>query len=86
MEFDDLPETFAAVNDDTEKTEIAEILRHLPEKYREVLYLFYYEDLKTADIALLLKRNESTVRTQLQKGRELMRKMLCETEDNDDEE
>ena len=46
----------------------------------------YCEDMKAADMAALLNRNESTVRTQLQKGRELLRKMLCETETYDDEE
>jgi len=48
----------------------------LPARYREVMYLFYYEEYPTAEIAKILSRNESTVRTQLQTGRKLLRTAL----------
>ena len=35
----------------------------LPEKYRTVLYLFYYEDCTVKDIARLLDLKESAVTT-----------------------
>lgn len=60
----------------TEESEMSEKLMSLPEKYREILYLYYYEDCPTKEIAKLLGRNESTVRTQLSKGRELLKKNL----------
>lgn len=72
---DDVPETVTAVEDE-EPVDHGELLRGLPEKYREVLYLYYYEGYSTAAVAELLNRNESTVRTQLQKGRERLRCLL----------
>ena len=78
IDFEDIPETLVSCSDDTKPVEVAEILRGLPSKYREVVYMFYYEDMTTAAIAPLLGRNESTVRTQLQKARALMRKIITE--------
>ena len=75
-EFEDIPEQLVSYYDDTDRFEVGDILRGLPPKYREILYMFYYEDLTTAAIAKLLGRNESTVRTQLQKAREAVRKIL----------
>ena len=51
-------------------------VRSLPEKYRLPIYLFYYEELPTAQIADLLGRKESTVRSDLRRGRDKLRKML----------
>ena len=51
-------------------------VRNLPEKYRLPVYLFYYEELSTAQIAALLHRRESTVRSDLRRGREKLRQML----------
>lgn len=72
---DDVPETVTMVEDEG-AVDTGELLRGLPEKYREVLYLYYYEGYSTAEVAELLNRNESTVRTQLQKGRERLRCLL----------
>ena len=40
----------------------------LPPKYREVLYLYYYEGYSVRETALLLKRKESTIQTWLAAG------------------
>ena len=79
VDFDDLPVSLTAVEDE-EPAEAGEILRDLPARYRDVLYLYYYEELSAAEVAKTLGRNESTVRTQLQKGRERLRKLLTEGE------
>ena len=79
VDFDDLPVSLTAVEDE-EPGEAGEILRDLPARYRDVLYLYYYEELSAAEVAKTLGRNESTVRTQLQKGRERLRKLLTEGE------
>lgn len=60
-----------APNNDT-----LEAIMELPEKNREIIYLYYYEGYTTEEIAALLSRNHSTVRTQLAKGRELLRSVL----------
>ena len=58
-----------------------EAVKQLPEKYREVVHLFYHEGLPTADIAAVLGRNEATVRSQLARGREQLRTVLREAYD-----
>lgn len=53
-------------------------LLKLPDLYREVLHLFYYEDMSTEEIAVLLKRKKSTVRTQLTRARACLKEILEE--------
>lgn len=48
----------------------------LPKKYRVVVYLYYYEDYSTKDIAKLLHRRETTIQTQLMRAREKLRNHL----------
>jgi RNA polymerase sigma factor (sigma-70 family) len=45
----------------------------LPPKYKTPMYLYYYEGYSTVEIARILKRNKSTVRSWLHKGRNLLR-------------
>lgn len=45
----------------------------LPSKYKITIYLYYYEGYSTAEIAGILRKNHSTVRTWLSKGRELLK-------------
>lgn len=53
-------------------------LHKLPQKYREVIHLFYYEDLSTKQIADILHRKESTVRMQLTRARTLLKDFMKE--------
>lgn len=53
-------------------------LSKLPQNYREVIHLFYYEDMSISHIAKVLKRKESTVRTQLTRARQILRKIMKE--------
>ena len=48
----------------------------LKEKYRRPLYLFYYEDYSIKEIAALLHIPENTVKTNLKRGREQVKKLL----------
>ncbi len=48
----------------------------LPKKYREVIHLFYYEECSVKEIAVILKRSETLVTTQLNRGRSILKKML----------
>ena len=58
---------------------ITDLLRDIPDKYSAVLYLFYFEEYSTKEIADILKRKESTIRTQLQRGRDILRKKMMES-------
>ena len=60
---------------------IWEAVKQLPEDYREVIHLFYEEDFTTAQIAEVLKRRESTVRSQLKRGRDKLKEILKESYD-----
>lgn len=55
---------------------LAEALAQLAPKYRAVIHLFYYEGYQVAEIAYLLKRRESTVRTQLTRARQKLAHLL----------
>ena len=54
----------------------------LPKKYRLPIYLHYYEEYSTQEIAEILKEPKNTVCAQLRRGRELLRKSLQEVDAN----
>lgn len=53
-------------------------LQKLPPQYREVIHLFYYEELSLEEISSILKRKNATVRTQLTRARALLRTYMKE--------
>jgi len=61
-----------------EPNDLIKAVFRLPEKYRVVIHLFYYHDLSTEEIAKCLGCSNHTVRSQLSRGRERMRKDLKE--------
>jgi RNA polymerase sigma-70 factor (ECF subfamily) len=63
-----------------EENEVYIAVRALPEKYRTVIYLFYFEQQSVQEISEILKRRPGTVRMQLTRGRELMKQMLVQEE------
>lgn len=58
-----------------------EAVKQLPDANREVIHLFYYEGYPTAQIAKILDRRESTVRSDLRRGRERLKNILKEEYD-----
>lgn len=68
VDIDALPEKTHWDHDEQQRDILEKLLR-LPEKYRTVLYLYYVEDYSVKEIAKLLDRKESTLQTQLSKGR-----------------
>ena len=70
---------------ETEESEnLFETVMKLPEKYRIVIHLFYYEDYSFGEIAGILNLSESNVKVRLSRGRTLLRDALKE-EWKDDE-
>lgn len=61
-----------------EQSDVLNAVLELPVKYREVIHLYYYEGYSTKEIASILSRKETTVRTQLQRGREMLKIKLKE--------
>ena len=50
----------------------------LPEKYRLVIHLYYYEECSIREIASLLHTGEGTIKSRLSRGRTLLKTMLTE--------
>lgn len=50
---------------DTNTIDLYEAVKHLPEKYKSIIILRYFEDMKLADIAKILEAPESTIKTRL---------------------
>lgn len=50
----------------------------LPDKYRMIIYLFYFEDYTISQIAYVMKRKESTVGSQLFRARQLLKNSFQE--------
>ena len=63
---------------------LEEVLK-LPEKYRIVIHLFYYEDYSVKEMAEILHTSESNVKVRLSRGRKMLKKSLQEVWETDDE-
>ncbi len=61
-----------------EYSEVYEAMMELPEKYRVILYLHYYEGYSQKEIARMMKTNASTLRSRFAKAKELMKVYLEE--------
>lgn len=63
-----------------EKRELTEALFTLSVTYREVLILYYYEEMTTVEIAKLLDCPESTIRTRLRRARKQLASRIIDYE------
>ena len=64
------------VIDFEERSEIGAAVLNLPIHYREVILLYYFEEMTTVEIATLLGDTDSTVRTRLRRAREKLKPLL----------
>lgn len=71
----DVIEEESEVLDET-SSEVLETVLSLPEKYRNVIYLYYYEEYPAVEIARILGKRENTVYSWLSRARELLRERL----------
>ncbi len=55
---------------------VQEAVEKLPDNYRTVIHLFYYEEMPVREIALTLKMSEQNVKTRLSRARDRLRKEL----------
>lgn len=66
-----------------EKELLTESILLLPIKYREVVLLFYYENLSIQEIGELLGINQNTIKTRLKRSREVLKNLLESSEINE---
>lgn len=71
--FGELPECSSGQNG---SDQLVQEIWKLPLKYREVLYLYYYEEYAIKEISVLLHRKESTIQTQLATARKRLKTEL----------
>ena len=60
----------------SDHSDVLEAVRSLPKKYREVVYLHYYEGYTAPEIAGILHQNPNTIYTHLSRARELLKELL----------
>lgn len=77
---DELDESLAAEGRE-DLSFVWEAVKQLPTQYREVIHLHYYEGYSTEEMAKILSRNPSTVRSDLRRGREKLKSVLKEAYD-----
>lgn len=56
--------------------ELFSVLLTLPDRYKQVLYLFYFEDYSASQVAKILHTNENTIYTRLARARTLLKTAL----------
>lgn len=66
-----------------ESQNLFETVMKLPDKYRIVIHLFYYEDFSIREIAQILAISESNVKVRLTRGRSLLKEALKEEWEDD---
>lgn len=59
-----------------EDAKVYDMVKSLPEKYRQVIHLYYYEELSIKEIAEILDKKEATVKTRLARARKLLQQKL----------
>ena len=78
-----LPSVEKTVFDHYNNKLMKETIISLPKKYREVVYLYYYDSLKTDEISEVLNIPVNTVKTRLRRAKQRLETMLEEAELNE---
>lgn len=75
----DLVNSFAKTDSEDEQLHyVADVVKTLPEKYRVVLILFYWDSLSIKEIASVLKVSEDAVKKRLERARNLIKQEMEE--------
>jgi len=59
-----------------EETNVFSIVSELPQNYKTVIYLSYYEGYKVKEIAEIMNKREGTIKTWLYRAREILKQKL----------
>ncbi|MCM1498603.1 MAG: sigma-70 family RNA polymerase sigma factor [Clostridium sp.] len=57
-------------------SDLYKAIKQLSKKYREIIYLYYYEEMKIKEISNVLNCPEATIKTRLARGRRLLNEQL----------
>ena len=61
-----------------EDSDLYHAVMELPDKYRQIIYLFYYENYSVRELAGIFRLSETAVKTRLKRGREKLKEQLRE--------
>ncbi len=61
---------------DNEQSDVLEAVLSLPKKYKDIVYLFYFEGYSANEISKITGKKENTVYTLLARARTLLKNML----------
>ena len=75
LNLDDYPELSAPMD---EKQELLRAILDLPDKYKSVIYLYYFEGYAVKEIAKVTRQTEGTVKSWLFRARKLLKRSLKE--------
>ena len=62
-------------------SDVLKAVMSLPQKYRVTVYMYYYEDYSTPEIAQIMKKSDTTVRSLLHRARGKLKEILKEDYD-----
>lgn len=74
--YENMPEN--RVLEKEKKNEVYQIILNLKAKYRIVIVLYYYHELKIKEIAEIVEEKEATIKTRLFRARKKLKKILSE--------
>lgn len=76
----EIPGSDDAIEKIEQKNAVMSAVMKLPEKYRTVIHLFYFEDMSVAQISKATGIREATVKSQLSRARDMLKPMLKEVD------
>ncbi len=59
-----------------QNSSVISLIQRLRDKYKEVLILYYYQDLKVEDICSIINEPQGTIKSKLHRGRNMLKDML----------
>ena len=68
---------------DTPDYDLSKIITTLPKKYKTIIILYYYNDMKIKDIAMVLKISEAAVKKRLERARNRIKEIIERSYEND---
>jgi RNA polymerase sigma-70 factor, ECF subfamily len=75
IQSDSVEQTVIREEDDDQ---LASAVMELPINYREVIYLFYFEEMSIKEISVVTEVKENTIKTRLKRAKELLKERLEE--------
>ncbi len=76
----DIPGSDGDIDKIEQKNAVMSAVKNLPEKYRTVIHLFYFEDMSVSQISKATGIREATVKSQLSRARDMLKPMLKEVD------